>query len=158
MNTNKLAITLLLVMGLCAIPLSVLGASPDPAPPAPAAPVVPAAPGPPIMVAPAIVRRPPAPHKFLDGPNVLIFGVSAAMMAADLATTRQALQVPGTRELNPLAHSTTSFSALKIAAFGAGIGIAYAMHKTGHHKAERIVPLVLGIPSGFAAAHNAWIH
>lgn len=157
MNTNKRAITLLLAMGLCAIPSSVLGASPAPAAAAPAV-AAPAAPAPPIMVVPAVVRRPPAPHKFLDGPNVLIFGVSAAMMAADLATTRQALQVPGTRELNPLAHSTTSFSALKIAAFGAGIGIAYAMHKTGHHKAERIVPLVLGIPSGFAAAHNAWIH
>src|SRR5579863_7607357 len=102
MNTNKHAITLLLVMGLCAIPSSVLGASPDPALPAPAAPA------PPISFAPAVVRRPPAPHKFLDGRNVLIFGVSAAMMAADLATTRQALQVPGTRELNPLAQSTAS--------------------------------------------------
>jgi hypothetical protein len=147
MNSNKRAITLLLAMGLCLIPLSALAADPAAA--------TPAAPAPPIIA----VVRPPAPvHKFLDGPNVLMFGISAAMMAADIATTKQALQVPGSREMNPLAKSSASLSVLKFASFGAGMGISYMMHKTGHHKAERIVPLIFGVPSGIAAAHNAGIH
>jgi hypothetical protein len=32
------------------------------------------------------------------------------------------------------------------------------MHKTGHHKAERLIPLMFGVPSGIAAIHNFGIH
>ena len=153
MKSNKRAITLLLAMGLCLIPSSTLAADPAVADPAAAASAAPASP-----VLRAVVRQPAPVHKFLDGPNVLVFGISAGMMAADLATTKQALQVPGSREMNPLAKSPASLSALKFAAFGAGLGVSYMMHKTGHHKAERIVPLILGVPSVMAAAHNAGIH
>jgi hypothetical protein len=88
----------------------------------------------------------------------MTFSIGAAMMAADIVTTNRDLQMSGTRELNPLAQSPASRYALKFAAFGAGMGMSYMMHKTGHHKMERIIPLILGIPSAAAAAHNAEIH
>jgi hypothetical protein len=97
-------------------------------------------------------------HRFLDGQNVALHTLSSIIMAADIATTRQALQVPGTSEANPLMKSQGGMIALKMASVGAGLGIAYMMHKSGHHKAERLIPLFLCVPSGIAAAHNAGIH
>ena len=79
-------------------------------------------------------------------------------MAADLATTRRALEQPGTREVNPLMQSPESMVAVKVAAVGTGVGISYLMHRSGHHRAERLVPILFGIPSGIAAIHNAGIH
>ena len=161
MVATQKAVTLLLAMGLCLIPLPASAATPAAAEPAAspaAAAVAPIAPAP---VAPvlAVVTRPPAPvHKFFDSTNVMMQGIGAALMAADIASTNRSLQVPGSREANPLMQSAASRYALKIAAFGAGMGVAYMMHKTGHHKAERIVPLIFGVPSGVAAAHNAGIH
>jgi hypothetical protein len=80
------------------------------------------------------------------------------VLEADVLTSLRALQVPGTREANPMARGQAALISLKIGGAGAGLGIAYAMHMTGHHKAERIVPLIFGIPSGIAAVHNAGIH
>jgi hypothetical protein len=145
MKSNKRTITLLLAMGLYLIPPSAMAADPG-------------APAPVIVSAFAVVRQSPPVHKFLDASNALMFGTSAAMMAADIATTNRALQVPGSHEANPLSQSAASRYALKFAAFGAGMGISYMLHKAGHHKAERIVPLILGVPSAAAAVHNAGIH
>ena len=116
---------------------------------------------PPALMAadPAVIQPPPAKmHRFLDKQNLAIFSMDAAIMAADLATTRRALEVPGAREGNPLMRNEASALAMKFAGVGAGMGIAYMLHKSGHHRAERIVPIILGIPSGLAAVHNAGIH
>jgi len=107
---------------------------------------------------PMVVESPPPVHHFLDAKNLGLQSLNALIMAADLASTRRALQIPGTREMNPLSRSPGATIALKIAGAGAGLGIAYMMHRTGHHKAERVIPLILGVPSALAAAHNAGIH
>jgi len=107
---------------------------------------------------PAVVRPPVENHRFFDAPNILVQAANIALMAADVATTREALKIPGTRELNPLARSSAGLISLKIGAVGAGMGIAYLMHRSGHHKAERIFPLFLGLPSGLAAIHNSRVH
>ncbi len=135
MRSYQRTITLLLAMGLCLVPSLALAAA-----------------------NPVLVERPAPTHKFLDGPNVMMQALSGAMMAADVATTNRALEVPGTRELNPLAQSPASRYALKFVGFGVGLGLSYAMHKTGHHKAERFMPLLFGVPSVVMAAHNAGIH
>jgi hypothetical protein len=108
---------------------------------------------------PAVVQPPPVKsHRFFDKQNFAIFSLDAAIMAADFATTRRALQVPGAREANPLMRSQGGSIAMKVAGVGAGMGIAYILHKSGHHRAERLVPLIMGVPSGIAAIHNAGIH
>ncbi len=107
---------------------------------------------------PMLLEQPAPVHRFLDAKNFCVQSINVILLAADVASTRRALQVPGTSEMNPLAQSQGALIALKIAGVGAGFGIAYMMHKSGHHKAERIIPLFLGVPSGLAALHNAGIH
>ena len=107
---------------------------------------------------PAVIRTPPPVHRFLDSQNVILHSINVAIMAADISTTRRALEVPGAREANPLMKSPGAAIAFKVASVGAGMGIAYMLHKSGHHKAERLIPLFVGIPSAVAAAHNAGIH
>ena len=145
MTTNRRLATLLLAMGGCLLPGFVLAATPAAAAP-PAA-------------SPMFVERRSAPvHRFLDARNLSLQSVSLVMLAADVASTHRALRVPGTHEINPLSGSEGSLISLKLAGAGAGQGISYLLHRTGHHSAERLVPALLGIPSGIAAAHNAGIH
>lgn len=107
---------------------------------------------------PVIVQSPAQPSKFFTRTRIFTLSVGAAMMAADIITTHQALQVPGAREANPLGQSEGARYALKFAGFGAGVGISYALHRTGHYKAARWVPMIIGIPSFAAAIHNSGIH
>jgi len=101
----------------------------------------------------------PAPvHKFLDGKNLGLQSINILIMAADIAATKRAVQVPGAREMNPLVGNQGAMIALKIAGVGAGFGMAYMMHKSGHHKLERAIPLIFGAPSAVAALHNSGIH
>ena len=106
-----------------------------------------------------IALQPSAPpvHKFFARQNIALLGVSALIMTADIATTRRALQAPGSREMNPLAQSPAALDTLKLAGFGAGLGISYLMHRTGHYKAERFALMLLAAPSAVAALHNAGI-
>jgi hypothetical protein len=135
MTSNERAYSLLLTLGLSLIPSSATaGANP------------------------MIVEQPAPVHQFLDAKNICMQSINIIMLAADAASTNRALQVPGTKEMNPLARSQGSLLALKVAGVGAGFGIAYMMHRSGHHKVERWVPLIFGVPSGIAAAHNAGIH
>jgi hypothetical protein len=108
---------------------------------------------------PLIVEPPPNPsHRFFDAKNLGLMSVTALSFAADVISTDRALKIPGTRELNPLAQSQAALISLKFAGAGAGLGIAYMMHRSGHHRAERAIPIIFGLPSGIAAAHNFGIH
>jgi len=107
---------------------------------------------------PMIVERPAPVHRFFDSKNLGLQSLCILAMAADFASTRRALQIPGTTEMNPVATSPGSMLALKIAGAGAGLGLAYMMHRTGHHKAERVIPVIFGAPSAAAAVHNVGIH
>jgi hypothetical protein len=85
---------------------------------------------------PAVIEDPPEFHRFLDRKNVAIHTLSMTMMEADVLTSLRALQAPGTRDANPMAQSQAALITLKIGGAAAGLGIAYAMHRTGHHKAK----------------------
>ena len=135
MTSNKRPWVRVLAMGICLIPLSATAGAD-----------------------PMIVEGPVPVHRFLDAKNLGLQSLNLLIMAADIATTKQALQVPGTSEMNPFVRSQGGMLALKIAGVGAGLGIAYMMHRSGHHKVERVIPLMFGAPSALAAAHNAGIH
>ena len=112
----------------------------------------------PAAANPMLVEQHPAVHHFFDAKNICLQSLSIIAMAADVASTHQALQVPGTREVNPLAQSQGALIGLKVAGASAGLGIAYMMHRTGHYKAARLIPVIFAVPSGIAAIHNFGIH
>src|SRR5690242_12732012 len=93
----------------------------------------------------ALIQSPPVHGtKFFTKKKIVTLSIGAAMMTADILTTRQALKVPGAREANPLGQSAGSRYALKVGGMAAGIGISYGLHRSGHYKAARWVPLIIG--------------
>lgn len=113
----------------------------------------------PITTAPILPSNlPEVPnHRFWDKQNQLLFATVAALSAADFAVTRANLQNGG-KELNPLTRlfsGSTAGLAVNFAGETAGIvGISYYLHKTGHHRLERIAPLVNIGASSFAVGFD----
>jgi hypothetical protein len=103
------------------------------------------------------VRLAPEEHKFWDAKDTALFATVAAFSAADFAVTRDNLSHGG-RELNPLTRpfsGSTAGLAVNFAGETAGvIGVSYLFHKTGHHKLERITPLLNFGASAFAVTYG----
>jgi hypothetical protein len=99
----------------------------------------------------------PEGHKFWDAKNTALFATVAAFNAADFAVTRDNLSHGG-RELNPLTRpfaGSTAALATNFAGETAGvIGVSYLFHKTGHHKLERLTPIVNFGMSAFAVSYG----
>jgi len=95
-----------------------------------------------FVVAPT---KPSAEHKFWDKENRVLFAASAGLSVADFAVTRANLQSGG-RELNPVVRafgtSTPGLAANFVGENVGVIGLSYFLHKTGHHKLERVVSMV----------------
>jgi hypothetical protein len=107
----------------------------------------------------------PAAHRFFDCTSWLLTGVETSAMLADGITTHNRLGQLQTRLVNvngvqtPVGrlfvnHGWAGMAAGGALNLGADMGIRYLLHKTGHHKLERIVPLAFAASSTFAAAHN----
>lgn len=100
---------------------------------------------------------PEAPHRFLDTENRALFATVAGFCAADFAVTRANLKNGGV-ELNPVTRvfsGSTAGLAVNFVGETAGvIGVSYLFHRTGHHKLERITPLVNLGASAFAVAYG----
>jgi hypothetical protein len=103
------------------------------------------------------VRLAPERHKFWDAENTALFSTVAAFSAADFVVTRDNLSHGG-RELNPLTRpfaGSTAALAANFAGETAGvIGVSYLFHKTGHHKLERLTPIVNFGMSAFAVSYG----
>jgi hypothetical protein len=110
------------------------GSAPEAATPAPA----------PMMISQALPEA-PSHHKFWDRENRVLFAMTAAGSAADFAVTYSNLQNGG-RELNPVTRifsgSTVGLTANFVGQTGGVIGLSYFFHQTGHHKLERLTPLL----------------
>ncbi len=107
-----------------------------------------------VSVTPSVA---PVPHKFWDRENEILFAATAAMNVADFTATRANLQNGGT-ELNPVVRMlgrSTPALALNFAGETAGvIGVTYFLHKTGHHKLERITSVVNLSASSLAVGYG----
>lgn len=94
------------------------------------------------------------PTRFFTKWQAISLSVGAAMMTADLVSTHEALQHPGAHEANPLMQNSAAAIGLKVGLFGASVGISYALHRAGHDRAARVLPIVFGMPSMAVAVHN----
>ena len=107
----------------------------------------------------AITALPEAPshHSFWDKENIALFGTVAGLSAADFAATRANLQSGG-KELDPVTRLFGRSTAGLAANFGgetAGVvGISYFLHKTGHHKLERLTSLINISASSIAITYD----
>ena len=119
---------------------------------------------PPLPAAPLIQPRqlpetPRPAHNFFDRQNLTFFAAAAALQTADLITTRQIIDRGG-HESNPVAkpfvnHGTTAHAASTyLLGTGGTIGAAYLLHRWGHHRLERWVPLCVGAVEAWATASN----
>jgi hypothetical protein len=89
------------------------------------------------------VRMPDAPsHKFLDRQNKVAFASLGALVAADAVMTQRLTNSGVAHEANPLwrplvRQGWQGEMAASVLGYSAAVGVAYTLHKTGHHKMER---------------------
>ncbi len=95
-------------------------------------------------VEPATLPEAPS-HRFWDRENSILFATSAAFSAADFVVTRNNLRNGG-QELNPVTRifsGSTAGLAVNFAGETAGVvAVSYLLHKTGHHRIERVVSIL----------------
>ena len=111
----------------------------------------------PSPAAAASLPEAPEQHKFWDNENRALFAGVAVLSAADFAVTRSILQNGG-KELNPVTRffsGSTAGLAVNFAGETAGVvGLSYLFHRTGHHRLERITPMLDIGASAFAVIYD----
>ena len=101
---------------------------------------------------------PEAPsHRFWDRENSMLFAATVLTSAGDFVVTRSNLQAGG-QELNPIARvfsGSTAGLAVNFVGETAGVtGLSYLFHKTGHHRLERLAPMLNIGASSYAIAYG----
>jgi hypothetical protein len=121
---------------------------PDAGPPAPAVASV---------SSKSLPEAPSSSHPFWDTENRVLFGAVAAGSAADFAVTYSNLQ-DGGKELNPVTRvfsGSTAGLAVNFVGQTAGVvGLSYFLHRTGHHRLERLTPVLNFGASAFAVSYG----
>ena len=111
----------------------------------------------PIVSSESYLPEAPSQHRFLDGKNRFLFSTVAMFSGADFAVTHMNL-ANGGRELNPLVRPFTgSTGALAVNFVGQAAGVvavSYLLHKSGHHKLERLAPIANIASSAFAVSYG----
>ncbi len=102
----------------------------------------------------------PAPHRFFDATNIILTGVESGALLWDGYTTQRGLrEFPWSREADPLARPFVNRGwpgqiVGGVLVISADVGLRYWLHKRGHHRAERLLPLVLTTYGLVGAIHN----
>ncbi len=98
------------------------------------------------------VQRAPA-HRFWDKKNVLLFAGVTGARFFDYGSTIW-MRHRGVDEwllTNDIVDNHAAFAAIELAGAAASVGASYALHRTGHHKLERVVSMVhIGVATGGA--------
>jgi hypothetical protein len=102
-------------------------------------------------------------HKFFDHGNGLRMGILAGVVAADGISTQKILNGGGQwREVNPLARPFVNQGAAgqlaaSVVGYGFSLGTSYLLHKTGHHKLEKLMlDASIGVESETVASNLIW--
>lgn len=95
-----------------------------------------------LLVANTVLPDAPSQHRFWTPEKKVSVGIFAGLIATDAITTQHGLN-HGFHEANPLmrpfvTHGVAGEAAGSALGFGAGLGAVYFLHRTHHHKAERI--------------------
>jgi hypothetical protein len=100
----------------------------------------------------------PSQRPFWTVENKVNVSILAGLVAADAITTQHGLN-EGLREVNPLmrpfvTRGATGEAAGSALGFGAGVGVVYLLHRSHHHKAERITMRLIVAGEGAFVANN----
>jgi hypothetical protein len=103
-----------------------------------------------------------APHRFFDVQNIALTGIESSALFADGIYTQRALRnYPNLfREADPIARpfvlrgwpGQIAGGAIFVSA---DVGLRYLLHRKGHHRLERLLPLVLTVYGTVGAIHGA---
>lgn len=108
-----------------------------------------------VSLSEAPIASPPM-HRFWDHENLLLFSGVAAFRGLDYASTRN-FQARGRQEIllpDDVVNNSAGFASLEAAGVATSVGIAYMLHRTGHHRLERWLSIGhIGV-TGFGAARN----
>jgi hypothetical protein len=111
----------------------------------------------PVLSSASYLPEAPSQHRFLDGKNRFLFSTVAMFSSADFAVTHMNL-ANGGRELNPMVRpfsGSTGALAVNFAGQTAGVvAVSYLLHKSGHHKLERLAPIANIASSAFAVSYG----
>jgi len=95
-------------------------------------------------------------HRFFDRTNLVLFAGVAAVRTLDYTSTQHFRRL-GNKEVlltNSIVDNKPLFAGIEVAGTALSIGVAYWLHRTGHHKLERWVSIVhIGVGT-FGDAHN----
>jgi hypothetical protein len=90
------------------------------------------------------IQTPEETHHFFDRTNVMLFAGVAAVRTLDYTSTRH-FRSQGNNEVmltNSIVDNKPLFTGIEVAGTALSIGVAYWLHRTGHHKLERWVSIV----------------
>jgi len=92
-------------------------------------------------------------HRFFDRNNLIGFSAMFATRALDVHSTCRFLR-RGYREAVFPSQNCRTIAVAAFSLSGAGVGVSYWFHRTGHHKFERWLPRIAAISGGIAATWN----
>jgi hypothetical protein len=100
----------------------------------------------------------PSQHRFWTTENKVNVSILSGLVAADAITTQRGLN-EGLREINPVVRPLVTRGAAGEAAasalgFGAGVGVVYLLHRSRHHKAERVTMQLFVVGEAGFVANN----
>ena len=100
-------------------------------------------------------------HHFFDRTNSLLMAAGSAAIAADGWSSRRMTDM-GNIEQNPLARPFVGSNGGSVLYFGGSeaglVGGMYWLHRSGHHKLEKVLPVFVSGLETWCAIHNAQLH
>jgi hypothetical protein len=106
---------------------------------------------------PPVASRPaPQAHAFWDHKNAWLFSGVAVFRVLDYTSTRN-MRDRGRQEIlltNWVVDNKPLFIGIEAAATGLSIGLSYVMHRTAHHKVERLISIGHISGAAFGDARN----
>jgi len=83
-------------------------------------------------------------HRFWDKTNLMLFAGVATVRALDYTSTRHFRRLGHNEVLltNSVVDNKPLFAGIEVAGTALSVGLAYWLHRTGHHKLERWVSIV----------------